>query len=157
MKNINIDTLYKKYKSKDLKQIRSYLKNIKIVEMKNNNYYSISDDDMKKISEKPRNISFTFDTNIIFDFELDLTVFKIIPFIVKSSSRFFLKPDIGEVFDQMDENDINQTCAIYVNSDEYEVINSDGDHFLMNAVLLTNIKTNRKTKLKKIDEIYRNK
>jgi hypothetical protein len=149
------DILYEKYKSKSLEQIRNYLKNIKIVEKKNDKYYSISDNDMKKISKEPRNISFTFGTHALIGVELNLTVFKTIPILVKSSSRFFLKPDIGEVFDQMDENDINRTSAIYVDVNNNKVINSEGDHFLMEAVLLTNIKTIRKNKLEKINEIYR--
>lgn len=153
---MDTDILYEKYKSKDLDQIRHYLKTIKIVEMKNDKYYAISDYDMLKISEKPRNISFTFDTNTIIDVELNLTIFKTISFLVKSSSRFFLKPDIGEVFDQIDENDMSQISAIYVDSEDYKVINSEGDHFLMNAVLLTNIKKIRKEKLNKINEIHRN-
>jgi hypothetical protein len=150
------DILYERYKSKNLKQIRKYLKNIKIVEKKNDNYYSISDNDMKDILEKPRNVSFTFNIHSLIDVELNLTILKTIPFLVKSSTRFFLKPDIGEVFDQIDENDINQTSAIYVDSNNYKIINSEGDHFLMEAVLLTNIRMDRKLKLEKIDEIYRN-
>ena len=154
---MNTDILYEKYNSKDLEQIRHYLKTIKIVERINNNYYSISGDHMRKISEKPRNISFTFDSpHTINNEELKLSIIKTIPFLVKSSSRFFLKADIGEVFDQIDENDINKISAIYVDSENYQVINSEGDHFLMEAVLLTNIKEIRKEKLNKINNIYRN-
>lgn len=153
---MNTDILYKKYKSKNLQQIKDYLKNIKIVDKANNKYFPMSDETMIKILDSPRNISMTFDANFNENIELDFTVFKIIPFLVKSSSRFFLKPDIGEVFDQIDENDINQISAIYVDSDKYKVINSEGDHFLMEAVLLTDIKQKRKNKLEKINEIYRN-
>lgn len=153
---MDTDILYRRYNSKSLEQIRRYLKTIKIVEIKNGNYFAISDDDMTKISEKPRNVAFTFEKHDTVDVELKLTIFKTIPFLVKSSSRFFLKADIGEVFDQIDENDINQISAIYVDSDNYQVVNSEGDHFLMKAVLLTNIKNIRKNKLDKINEIYRN-
>lgn len=153
---MNIDILYGRYKSKSLEQIRNYLKTIKIVEKENDKYYSISDEDMNKISDKPRNISFTFDSHTLDYTELNLTIFKIIPFLVKSSSRFFLKADIGEVFDQIDEKDINKTSAIYVDSENYKIVNSEGDHFLMEAVLFTNIKEIRKNKLEKINDIHRN-
>lgn len=153
---MNTDILYKKYKSKNLDQIRNYLKTIKIVDKVNNKYCPICDEKMEKILQKPRNISFTFDSQFNEDIELEFTVFKTIPFLVKSSSRFFLKPDIGEVFDQIDESDINRISAIYVDSENNQVINSEGDHFLMEVVLLTNIKTNRKEKLNKINDIYRN-
>jgi hypothetical protein len=153
---MNLNILYKRYKNKTDKQIRKYLKTIKIVDKLKGKYYPISNEFFKTILSDPRGISFTFSEHNIENVELNLTYYKTIPFLVKSSSRFYLKPDIGEVFDQIDKNDINKISAIYVNTDIYKIINSEGDHFLMEAVLLTDIKTIRKNKLEKINDIYRN-
>jgi len=149
----NIDILYDRYKSRSLEEIISYLKHIKIVKMEDDEYFPLDNDTMSNIIKKPRNVSFTFNSEITTDKgNLILSVFKTIPFLVKSSSRFFLKPDIGEVFDQISDEDINQISAIYVDSENFKVVNSEGDHFLMEAVLLVNIKKVRKDKLKKINE-----
>ncbi len=59
------------------------------------NTYPISNEFFKTILSDPRGISFTFSEHNIENIELDLTYYKTIPFLVKSSSRFYLKPDIG--------------------------------------------------------------
>lgn len=150
---MNLKPLYKRYKSRSLDEIRTYLKHIKIVQFIGGGYFAINKKSMVGIKNKPRNVSFTFNSELMTEENsLDLTVYKTIPFLVKSSSRFFLKPDIGEVFDQIDDVDINQISAIYVNENESQVVNSEGDHFLMDAVLLHNIKQIRTKKLKQLNK-----
>lgn len=146
------DILYKKYGCRTTNQIKGYLKFIKIVNLINGEYFAFDNESMKRISDNPRGLSFTFGSFTTDKDSLDLSIYKTIPFLVKSSSRFFLKPDIGEVFDQMTIEDIMQTVAIYVDSEIHQTINADGDEFLMEAVLLTNIKKIRKDKLNKINE-----
>jgi len=150
---MNLKPLYKRYKSKSLDEIRTYLKHIKIVQFIGGGFFAINDKSMVGIIEKPRNISFTFSSELVTEERnLDLIHYKTIPFLVKSSSRFFLEADIGEVFDQMDDVDINQISAIYVDENNSQVVNSEGDHFLMEAVLLHNVKQIRTKKLKQLNK-----
>src|SRR5690606_26011934 len=70
-------------------------------------YYSISQESLDKVIEDPRGYSLTFDAHATGDQPLlDLVPFKRIMFLVKSSSRFFLKPDVGEIFDQINYHDL---------------------------------------------------
>ena len=124
--------------------IRKYLSRpIKIVREENGNYFPLSGEAMKKILTKPRNTSLTFDAE-----EIDkknkttgLEEYKNIIYLVKSSSRFFLKPDIGEIFDQIEFDDLysDKIKAICVRLDyEYETLeDTEGEHFLMTATLMT--------------------
>jgi len=145
--------LYKKYKSTSLEDIKRHLKQIKIVREKDGKYYPISDKNFTKMLEKPRNVSLTFDATDLQKTPVELTEIKKIEYLVKSSSRFFLKPDIGEVFDQINEMDLIHTTAICVNIEEYSLIDgTDGEHFIMEATLMTDIKQVRKRKLDRINE-----
>lgn len=145
------DLLYKNYGRTRNENIRKYLKNIKIVLKEGDNYFEINDNLFQKIKNNPRGISFTFSSEKPKEKSLSLFIFNEIDVLVKSSSRFFLKPDIGEIFDQMNEDLINKTYAIYLNTENYQIINEGMDHFLMSATLLTDIKTIRKNKLNKLN------
>jgi len=59
---------------------------------------------------------------------------------VKSTSRFFLKPDVGEIFDQINFRDLigDHIKAICFNEDRLQTLpDTDGEHHLLQAVLLT--------------------
>lgn len=138
--------LYYRYKKVDDDKIREYLNKIKIVKKEDKGvntifgYYPISEEHLNKMKEKPRNVSLTFDATETGDIPLtNLVVWKTIIFLVKSSSRFFLKPDIGEVFDQIKWHDLlgDDIKGICVNLDAYETLpDTDGEHFLMEAEIL---------------------
>jgi hypothetical protein len=139
---IDIEQLYSNYGRTDDATIRSLLAKIQIVTLTHKGvdttygYYAIGNDLFTKIVEKPRNISHTFSSeepSIIID---HVEEFKRIPVLVKSSSPFFLKPDIGEVFDQMTEEDIGKTKAIYTDVKGAETCGGNDSHFLVHAVLL---------------------
>lgn len=150
-KEISISGLYYRYKKTSDEKIREYLNdnNIKLVVLQNKGvgtiqgYYPLSDESMVKILEKPRNVSLTFDaTETSNDYIENLKEYKTIKYLVKSTSRFFLKPDIGEIFDQIDYHDLcgDKIKAIQFLSNSYETLpDTGGEHFIMEAKLLTNI------------------
>ena len=87
--------------------------------------------------EEPRNNSLTFDCSEISGERLEnLIEYKKIPFLVKSTSRFFLKPDIGEVFDAIPLVDIRRGLRAICVGEDYETLpGTDGEHFVMYATL----------------------
>lgn len=145
-KEISISGLYYRYKKTSDDDIREHLGNIKIVVLQNKGvgtiqgYYPLSKESMNKIIEKPRNISLSFDATETEDTCIvNLKEYKTIRYLVKSTSRFFLKPDVGEIFDQIHYRDLmdNKIKAIQYLSDAYETLpDTDGEHFVMEAKLL---------------------
>jgi hypothetical protein len=141
-----ITGLYYRYKSASNDTIRDVLKRVKIITKGNieidkiSGYYPLTDKAIKKIAKEPRKISLTFldKTEISDECIKGLKHKKTITFLVKSSSRFFLKPDIGEVIDQIERDDLFDADlkAICLN-EEYELLDAtEGEHFLMTAMLL---------------------
>ena len=137
--------LYVNYKKTSDQTIQRYLNNIKLLVKGHKGegsvfgYYYMADESVEKIKAGPRSTSLNFDATEFGELvKEDLKELKTITFLVKSSSRFFLKADIGEVFDQIDHHDLwsNKIKAIYVKLGNYEVIpGSQGEHFIMEAVL----------------------
>lgn len=145
----SISELYYKYKRVDLDEIKKYLTKVKYVILTNkghgtiHGYYPLSDECLAKMVEAPRGKSLTFDLSETADEPiLNLEEYKRITFLVKSTSRFFLKPDIGEIFDQIDWNDLfgdkPAFDAIALTEDQdYETLpGTQGEHHLMSAILL---------------------
>lgn len=145
-KELSISGLYYRYKKTSDEDIRKYLKDIKIVILQNKGvgtiqgYYPLSDESIVKILNEPRNISLSFDatetSNVCIE---NLKEYKTIKYLVKSTSRFFLKPDIGEIFDQIYFTDLfdSKIKAIQFLSNPYETLpDTDGEHFIMEAKLL---------------------
>jgi hypothetical protein len=130
-------------------QIRLYLTKIKLVKKEHKGinsvygYYPISDEFFEKIYCNPRKVSYNLDESPTQDTPVsNLVPFKSIPFICRSSSRFFLKADIGEVFDQIKPGFLeeNKIKAIDISLSSYQGIdNTQGEHFLMSVVLLQEI------------------
>lgn len=146
-KEVSISGLYYRYKKTNDEKLKEYLQKYPIVRLESKGagtveqYYPLSKAALAKIIEKPRNVSLTFDATNTSDKPLTkLKEWKRITYLVKSSSRFFLKPDAGEIFDQIDFNDFYDSefkaiCFL----DDYETLpDTEGEHFLMTAVLLTN-------------------
>lgn len=159
-----IPGLYYNYKKVDDDKIREILSKIKLVKKEHKGvdsifgYYPLCDASIKKIIEKPRNVSLTFDAEESLNEPLPgLEIYKTIVFLVKSTSRFFLKPDIGEVFDQINFHDLYQPyefSAICVNFNDYETLDgTDGEHFLMTATLLREINADKNEAIKKLHEL----
>ena len=146
--NPTISGLYYRYKRLDDKKIVGYLERIKIVKKQNKGvgtiygYYPLNDSEIEKLKPKPRGKSLTFDAVETSDNVMtNLSEWKTITFLVKSTSRFFLKPDIGEVFDQIFWRDLEMTKIIKAIciEDGYETLpDTDGEHHLMKATLLVN-------------------
>ncbi len=144
-KKIDIKQMLKNYGTVTDEQIREALNRIQIVILDNkgigtiHGYYTIPKKKIKEIQKDPRSISLVWFDNDVKATDLieNLELYKEIIFYIKSSSRFFLKPDIGEVFDQINPEDLSNINAICVKTDDYiEVDNGNGDHFVMTAHLL---------------------
>jgi len=145
---MSISGLYYRYKKTSDDDIRKHLEKIKIVVLENKGvgtiqgYYPLSTSSMEKILKKPRNVSLSFDATETEDTCLqNLKEYKTIRYLVKSSSRFFLKPDIGEIFDQIHFMDLfdGKIKAIQYLSNNYELLDdTEGEHFILEAKLLCN-------------------
>lgn len=141
--NIDFPALKANYGKTSDEEIKKLLEHINLVVLADkgvgtiHGYYTFDDKNISAIKAKPRGISYTFITVEPNELINDLKTYKEIVFYIKSSSRFFLKPDIGEVFDQMTDEDKEQTKAIYTKKDDYyEVDGTYGEHFVMTAILL---------------------
>jgi len=140
----DLSGLYYKYGKSTDEDIRKFLSHAKIVVLENkgvgtvHGYYPLNEEAMKKVLEKPRNVSLTFDATKTEEKLVEgLREYKDIMFLVKSSSRFFLKPDIGEVIDQIDFHDkFGDTIKGIRLKDGYTTLPAtEGEHFLMIATL----------------------
>lgn len=157
--------LYYNYEKTDDSDIQDFLKTIKVVKEENHaggkvtKYYQLNNAAMKKIKADPRKISLTFDATEVNMMSVSgLEVYKRIPYLCKSSSRFFLKPDIGEIFDAIDFNDLYGDSFDAICFDNvYETLpNTDGEHHLMYVTLLVNIKKRaEKEKQGAINELHK--
>ena len=143
LEEYTLSGLYYRYMKTSDDDIRKYLETIKIVGLGNHGkgtvhgLYEISDELLEKVRKNPREISYQFELELSDMLLEGLTPYKRIVFLVKSSSRFFLKPDIGEVFDAMHHHDLWGLKAIRMESESGEKCLPDtyGEHFLMVASL----------------------
>ena len=150
-KEMSVSGLYYRYKKTSDEDIKKHLQRIKIVVLQNKGvgtiqgYYPLSAASMEKILEKPRNVSLSFDATETEDACLqNLVEYKTIKYLVKSTSRFFLKPDVGEMFDQIHFSDLmgDVIKAIQYLPSAYETLpDTDGEHFIMEAKLLCDADT----------------
>ena len=132
--------LYYRYKQVSDEDIRQCLKGINLVRRKEGRYHPLTDAVVDKIKANPRETALTFEGAETDSCHMvGLKSYKRIVYLVKSSSRFFLKPDIGEIFDAIgfEERISGRLQAICIEED-YELLpETDGEHFLMTAELLT--------------------
>lgn len=148
-KEKSISGLYYRYGKVDDNKLRDYLTRYKIVIEKNNGigtlhgYYPLADSAIAIISEKLRTIGFNMDEETMKteDQPIEgLTEWKTFKYLVKSTSRFSLKVDIGEIFDQIHWQDLfykNEFKAILFSSANYmELPDTQGEHFVLTAKLL---------------------
>lgn len=143
---MTITKMYENYGKVSDEKIREYLTKIKLVRKGHKGvnsvfgYYEISNETLQRILNKPRGFGYNMDENNTQETLLsNLKPFKTIPFICKSSSRFILKADIGEVFDQIDEKFLeeNRIRGIDLTVGSYQgIADTEGEHFLMSVTLL---------------------
>lgn len=143
----SVSGLYYKYKQSSDDEIKRLLDKVLIVKPEEKSdgkflgYYPLKKKCIQKIKEKPRNVSLTFDAAETVNKPVTgLKPYMKIAYLVKSSSRFFLKPDFGEIVDQMpfDEMYMDRLKAIAIEPNYETLPDTDGEHFLMCATLLTN-------------------
>ncbi len=139
--------LYERYGRTKDKDLKEYLSKIVIVKYQfwdghKTVYYPLTDFALFVARNKLRKAALTFEGGEInYAYPINtLKSYKTFSYLVKSSSRFFLKPDIGEVFDQLEESEIldEKLKAICINDTYYSLDVPEGDHFIMSAQLLTN-------------------
>jgi len=127
MQNISkkkMEELYKNYKKTSDEEIKSLLSRITPVfetrrgKNKKTGLYEIDELTMAEVIKKPRSVIFTHYRNERFGKPRhDLKPFKKIVVMVKSSP--LLEPNIGQVFDQITDEDKNVTRAVYLNVDSH--------------------------------------
>ena len=137
--------LYYRYKKVSDQDIREHLDRTKIVHRKVisgiEGLYPLTDKMIDLIKKNPRGKSLTFDATILDATPiLGLTFYKEINYLVKSSSRFFLKPDIGEIFDQIGFGDL--MCKGTIKAIEFinecdTIPETEDEHFIMKANLFS--------------------
>ena len=129
-----ISGLYYNYKKRTNEDIIKFLKNVKIIQKINNKYLEVNNYDF---INSPRNNSLTFDVNFDKEFENIYTPYKKITYLVKSNNRFFLKPDIGEIIDQLSYSDwyLSEIKVIEFINECLLLKDTEGEHFIMKAIL----------------------
>lgn len=143
METKSVSGLYYRYGKVSDEKLREYLTYYKIVIEKNGKYYPLADSAIAVISEKLRKIGFNMDEETFKteDQPIEgLTEWKSFKYLVKSTSRFSLKVDIGEIFDQIHWEDLFYSTtfkAILFSSSNYtELPDTQGEHFMLTATLL---------------------
>jgi len=145
----SISGLYYRYGKSSDQNIAEFFEKVKLVRYENKGpgtiqgYYPLTDESMQKIMEKPRNLSPFFSKK---DFPTKGTPMDALEehmrfnVLVKSSSRFFLKPDIGELVDAVPDTKLffTKARAIILHDGSHELLpDTNGEHFIMQASLLT--------------------
>lgn len=136
-----ISQLYYRYKRRDNDQILKFLNRVRFGEYTptDNTLYLFDIRSLEQIYQSPRGRSLTFDTGIDKTVNSidDLVPYKSIVYLVKSSSRFFLKPDVGEILDQIELNDFYDPSikGLGFRHGHESLPGTEGEHFLMVATL----------------------
>ena len=136
-----ISGLYYNYKRMTDNEIREKLDKIIIVKTSFSSlgwpiYFPYNEKTIKKIKANPRGVALSFDTGLLKKPIKNIYPWKQITYLVKSSSRFFLKPDIGEIFDQVYFLDWYNIVAISYDDNDYKTLDdTEGEHFLMTSMI----------------------
>jgi hypothetical protein len=151
-----IPRLYYSYGSCDKKRVQEILDSVMVVVAKTDikvpktdevsghvaqfsqRYYALNEKAADRMKKDPRGLSLTFHlTETVEEPEKDLVPYKHFKFLTKSTSRFFLKPDIGEVLDQLNFDDFTDELAAICIEDGHELLDgTEGEHCVMTATLL---------------------
>lgn len=133
-----IAQLYYRYEKRSNEELKNFLGPIILLEKNEDKFYALTIKSKEKILKSPRGYAINWgdlskEENPIENY----TIYKTITFLVKSSSRFCLKADIGEVVDQLEFDDFHcsEIKGICVNKDYKALEGTEGEHFLMTATL----------------------
>lgn len=134
-----VPKLYYKYGKTSDEEILKNLEKIKIVIRHSGKLYPITEELLNSVKNSPRGVSILFDVKMQNTPIQGLKEYKKVNYLVKSSSRFFLKPDIGEVFDQIHFEDLwsDAIKAICLEEGDLLLTGTDGEHFVMTATLFS--------------------
>lgn len=140
--------LYYRYRSSDDQKIQNFLDHVKLIKFTNKGsgtiqgYYELCGESVESLKNKPKTKSLTFDlfdNYHIGELQSNLVFHSKLKFLVKSSSRFFYKPDIGEVVDQIHFTEIGSIKAVNIDCSNYIPLpNTEGEHFICTVELFTN-------------------
>lgn len=122
-----MDTLVENYGKTSDEKIREFLGKITpVLKDKKGNLYKLDKETIEKIFENPRGYSFTYKNKLGSRIQEKLEPFIKIDVWIQSASPWTFQPDIGEVFDQMTVDELNQTKAIWldIRLDEEELSSS---------------------------------
>jgi hypothetical protein len=128
--NISLTKVLKNYGKTSMEELQNLSKKIGILQVKKsavNQYYEINMIAKEKLMNAPRSVSFNF------DLDPDLKNEEIY-FLIKSTSRFFIKADFGEVVDQMTQKQKRSIQYLCVDLDYHQQVNeSNGEYFIGRA------------------------
>lgn len=139
METAQLKELFKNYGLSSNQEIVSLLDRVKLVKLTHNGigtaygYYEMGDVLLRKIKKEQRKCAFTHDweSGQYID---DIKPYKVLIFLCESTSHMIVKPDIGEVFDQMTLVDRIECKAIDINV--FDVTHVSNSHFLCSVNLL---------------------
>lgn len=137
----SITSLYYNYKKTSDEKLRDYLTRYKIVVQKKKGLFALNEESIAKLSDRLRGISLNFDATETENTPIEgLTEWKTVKYLVKSTSSFFVKADIGEIFDQIHWEDLFYKTtfkAILFDPTNHETVpDTQGEHFIMSVTLL---------------------
>lgn len=81
---------------------------------KNAGLYRISNKVFCQVLEEPRSVSYQYDPGVLVEEVTKLKTLFEREFLVKSTSRFVLRPDAGEVFDQVEPAEYKRARAFLI-------------------------------------------
>lgn len=122
-----------------MEELQTLSKKIGILQVKKsavNQYYEINMIAKEKLMNAPRSVSFNFDLDPDLEKEINVNHLKNeeIYFLIKSTSRFFIKADFGEVVDQMTKKQKKSIQYLCVDLDYHQQVNeANGEYFIGRA------------------------
>ena len=139
--NTELSELYTNYGKTSDEDIKKHLSQLKITikqEIGKSGkfaYYEMSDKWITDITKNLRNKSIIWDIKTKSTPLDNVIEYAKISYLVKSTSRFTCKPDIGEVFDKIDFSD-EKLCGICIYETHKQLSTDDYSHFIMEVGLL---------------------
>ncbi len=115
--------LRKNYGKTSDEVIKQFLQKIKpLLKNRSEKLYELDKETLEKVFSNPRGYSFTYGNKPGSEIKDPLEPFIQIEILVESASPWTLQPDVGEVFDQMTEDELSQTKAFWldIRADEEE-------------------------------------
>jgi hypothetical protein len=107
--------LRKNYGKTSDEAIKQLLQKVKpLLKAGSGKLYELDEETREKVFSNPRGYSFTHDNKLGSEIKDPLKHFIQIEILVESASPWTLQPDVGEVFDQMTEDELVQTKAFWL-------------------------------------------